>query len=391
MAARPPITIAIRIAVLLLVAQLGHGPFSAHASVGEGASTQPEGLSTFELWSQVFPEVQTTDRDVAALIQDATDGTLDDLSLLHAGLIASQVTDRATIDDYESALDRWCDQLQQSGTMTGDARHKAAVLLEAMHRDLLGGEYDKYATELTSVFEQGHYNCVSATLLFYHLAQRFDLSVTLVERPGHAWCIVRDDTVITEVETTCAAWFRVSDNVAAREALIRSTTGLSHGGSTSRQSITPVQLIATIYYNRGVQQLEQGNYPAAMRANMIAATLDRESKTIYSNLLATVNNWSLALSQRGEYDEALDLLARGLVIEPTHASFLQNDLHIHQTWMQTLWRARHDHESTEGLERTLEVLRRAEDRHPGRADLARARQRLLSYTTQQQLRNGSHP
>ena len=64
-------------------------------------------------------------------------------------------------------------------------------------------------TELADALEQGRFNCVSATVLFNCLAERFGLHVCGLETPGHALSrlILPDGRL--DVETTCPRWFQL--------------------------------------------------------------------------------------------------------------------------------------------------------------------------------------
>ena len=61
-------------------------------------------------------------------------------------------------------------------------------------------------------------------------------------------------------------------------------------------------------YNRGLDDLEAGRYAEALAANRAALELDPHNATARANLLATVNNWSLAEFKAGDAAAALRLL-----------------------------------------------------------------------------------
>ena len=88
-----------------------------------------------------------------------------------------------------------------------------------------------------------------------------------------------------------------------------------------------------IYYNRGVDAVYHGRYAEAVAANRKALLLDPNNATARGNLLAAVNNWSLALADAGRFNEAQRLLAAGRRYAPDHLPFVHNATHIQR--MQT--------------------------------------------------------
>ncbi len=79
-----------------------------------------------------------------------------------------------------------------------------------------------------------------------------------------------------------------------------------------------------IYYNRGVEAVYHGCYAEAVSANCKALLLDSANATARGNLLATVNNWALALAEAGRFTEAEQLLAAGHRFAPEHLPFVHN-------------------------------------------------------------------
>jgi len=112
-----------------------------------------------------------------------------------------------------------------------------------------------------------------------------------------------------------------------------------------------VQLLGKIYYNDGVALLEAGQFAEAVRALRISHQFDAGDRAARDNLLAGLNNWSLAEEDAGRLPLAAELVERGLRLEPTYAPLLANDLHIHQKWALELCDAGRYEEALELLER----------------------------------------
>jgi tetratricopeptide (TPR) repeat protein len=135
------------------------------------------------------------------------------------------------------------------------------------------------------------------------------------------------------VQTTCRAWFAAEDQ-GLREQLLRSTLGETAGTAAALPAVgrrlSRVGLLAVVYYNRGVDQLEAGRFAEAAAANRTAVRLDAANAAARANLLATMNNWSLELGRRGDLAEAVRLLEEGLAVAPDYVLFHENLVALHQ-------------------------------------------------------------
>ena len=94
----------------------------------------------------------------------------------------------------------------------GSEWRKGYILLQAMHRHFfVGGDsnsntskgYDFDQSQLSEIFESKKFNCISSSLLYIILARKFDLKVSGVLLPSHAFVQIElKDGKILEVETT---------------------------------------------------------------------------------------------------------------------------------------------------------------------------------------------
>jgi len=292
-----------------------------------------------------------------ALFADAADGRWDEHSLLRAALVASGTLDDEALGRYETQVDRLAAELEQSGRMTGPPRSKAQALLEFMHASVLAAGYQLDSTDLRLALDEGRFNCVSASVLFNCLAGRFGLCARGLEIPGHAMSrlILPDGTL--DVETTCPGWFRLMDDPEKQAELVATTIGLrpAEGGSpVERREVSDVELVGTIYYNRGVDLLAQKQFAEAVASNAKALRLDPLSTTARGNLLATINNWAIDLDSQGRHAEAVDLLRQGLALDPHYETFKVNYVHVHSQWVEELCSWRHYREALDLIGRAAE-------------------------------------
>ena len=311
------------------------------------------------------------------LLQDAKDGKWDNVSLFRATLVAEGVRDARKIREYEAKLDNVLVAVNAKLGSNPSPEALTREVFEAIHRQLLTNTYDINCTELTRTLETGHFNCVSATILFNCVAEKAGLDVSALEMPGHALSRVKIGNVSMDLETTCPNWFTLQDDKARRAATARriapsvatANPGLAGTQDTTNESykklreITPVQLVATIYYNQGVDFLAEEKFAEAIVANLKALQLDPASETAWGNLLASINNWSIKLvGENKRYDLAARLLDQGVYLDPTYDKFRENQLHIYHHWISAL-----DREGrTADAKKVFEI---ADQRLPNDADL----------------------
>ncbi len=273
------------------------------------------------------------------LFADAADGRWDEHSILAAALIASGVDDREHLDDYVARVAALITELRQSAELNGTERQQAQAVLEFLHRRILHGGYQIDCTDLRIALDEGRFNCVSASVLFHCVAEQVGLQVHGLEVPGHAMSrLVLGDGVL-DVETTCPTWFRLLGDPQKQAAVVAKTLGDSAAGSgkpAERRVVSAVELVATIYYNRGVDLLGQRQYAQAVSANAKALRLDPFNSTAEGNLLASLNNWAIAMGSAGRYPEAVRLLELGLALDATYPTFRTNYVHVYHQWIAEL-------------------------------------------------------
>ncbi len=255
---------------------------------------------------------------------DGADGRWDDHWLLTAALVASGVSDRDRLAQYEARFDRWAVELSREGR-AGDPRRQARRILDFLHARILQGGYRLDATDLREALDEGRFNCTSASVLFNCLAQRLGMAVCGLELPGHAMSRVVFAQGSLDVETTSPASLKP-----------QAASGSPAGGRAAPREVTDVQFVAMIYYNRGVDLLARRRFAEALASNAKALRLDPSNATARGNLFATLNNWAVALAKDGRYAEAAGLLRRGLLLDPGGEPLAANYVRVHRQWVDAL-------------------------------------------------------
>ncbi len=327
----------------------------------------------------------------SALLRDAQDGKWDQFDLFQAAMAVEGIRDANLIRAYENRLDAVLAKVGVSVTQETLTRE----VFETLHRDLLTKPYDIDCTELGKVFETGHFNCVSATVLFNILAEKAGLDVCALEMPGHALSRVKlqnthGGVTAMNLETTCPDWFTLQGEVARTQATLQrvapvtATVAKPIGGKIVEslntaaveaavelndvpkqlREITPVQLVATIYYNQGVDFHAEERYAEAALANVKALHLDPNSETAWGNLMAALNNWAIKIvTETKRYDLAATLLDQGVYLDPNYDKFKANQLHVYYHWIHELAREGRSDDARK-------VFALADQRLPGDKDLA---------------------
>lgn len=251
------------------------------------------------------------------LLADAADGRLDHFSFFGAALLASGVADAETAATCRTRFARMRDSIAKVLTAEMSVRDRANEIFGRMHQQLLTGQYRTACTEPHRTLDDGHYNCVTATILYRCLCAEFGVPVKTIAETGHVYCRLEGDVPVT-IQTTTPDGFPASDP--------------SNGG----REITDVQLLAKIYYNRGVGLLEEKQFRRALDLLQIGYRLDPQDQVAWRNILACINNWALSECDSGRFQEAAELLVCGMEMAPDYRPFLDNELYVYHRWVSRL-------------------------------------------------------
>ena len=308
------------ISLSFIAASASAQSFDARFDFGQASATKPQANDGVDL----------------RLLADADrDGRFDGIDLLEAALVAGGTTDAQRRAAYRQQFNGIVDELRLSGRVVGTELDQARAVHEFLHARLLTGGFRDAATTVEGALDQGRFNCISSVILFRLAAEKFGLRVHGVEVPGHAYAVVETAAGATVVQTTCPAWFAVLGNDDQRRTMLQQTLGERAATDADRapaagRRLSDVGLAAIVFYNRGLDHLEAGRYAEALAANRAALQLDARNETARANLLATLNNWSLAEFRNGEAEAALRLLEQGLAVAPDYELFHENRIAVYQ-------------------------------------------------------------
>lgn len=243
---------------------------------------------------------------------DLADGRLDEHSLLDAALVAAGA-DQLQRSDCRQVVAEQIHVWHAAGLDSLPTQARAEMLFDLMHKELLCNGYRSEESSVADAILSGRFNCVSATLLWQHLAAEFDIKTAARQLPGHMQSVLIAADGPQLLETTCPQWFSQP----------RSSTEAEQDIEQARQ-LSDAELIACVYYNRGLTLMAEGQFPAALAATYAAHRLDPENSDARGNLLAILNNWSLRLAEQGQQARAIAILETGRELAPEHESFAVN-------------------------------------------------------------------
>ena len=315
--------------------------------------------------------------DEAALLRDAEDGRWDEIDLFDAALIAEGLTTRERRAPQREKFERFAAELATLTERETDPLARTKIVYEYLHDVVLTEKYNLNCSSLVASLETGVFNCVSATALFNCFAARSGLEVAALETTGHAKSRVKFADSFLDLETTCSSWERLPDKTRpysrprsnASEgvgATLRnvsferretdadagtttfdaetSTPDAPLGYSYTRtrkpmREIGDVELVATIYYNVGVDFYQKERFEEAIVAYVKAARLAPNNQTILGNLKATINNWAIQIAMKDkDFERAILVAEQGLLLDPNFPEYKMNlPIFFHQ-WVDHLAR-----------------------------------------------------
>ncbi len=156
--------------VVLLASQVGA---TEQAASSQGPASDAATLAVTPGCHEVLsPRLSDLER---RLFDKIHDGHFGRFSLLQAGLIAGGVDGDDELRRYCRRFDTFVESLRRSGKVRGTPRERAQAVFAFLHQSILRGGYNLQASDLRQTFDHGRFNCVTASILFNCLAERFEL------------------------------------------------------------------------------------------------------------------------------------------------------------------------------------------------------------------------
>ncbi len=222
------------------------------------------------------------------LLSDTSDGLLNSFTLLDAGLIASGATTPVSLSQNR----RRFKYLQQHALLSIPyllhTEHRAAEIFYYLHRQILR-QFETRPVTLLDLWTRGHYNCITASYLYFIFARRYDLPVAVVETPMHAYIRLNTHPSLVIELTLPKRGFGFSqtrDDVLSNllnaglitpyDLSISGIDALFKAYRERQRILTPVQILAVFFYNRALAAYEHRDMPYAFQYALAAHLIHPE-------------------------------------------------------------------------------------------------------------------
>jgi tetratricopeptide (TPR) repeat protein len=220
-------------------------------------------------------------------------------------------------------------------------------------------------TTLTAIFDEGKFNCVSSTALYYLVGSRLGLKLKLISIPGapfqagHASLDLIDGGKKLQVEPTNPDGFDWQTKIKRPGVVV---WGLVPDRKDGRE-VDPLGLAATIYSNRGVDSDKSDSPKRLESARMYAAalSLDPLTPTATHNLLSLFTNWGPQLAKEDRFEDAIRVLALGRSLAPQCRDLDHNLEAVWSKFITATFAAGKDQEALAQLRRAAEMLPKERD------------------------------
>lgn len=236
------------------------------------------------------------------------------LTLLEAATAADPLVTAEDRKRFGVMARRRLAEAQAGGNIAGDPLQTARGAFAFLHGRILVGRFEPTCARVHVTLADGTFNCLTATYWYLALCRASGLTAAAVAAPNHVAVRLWIDGDAWDVETTDPEW----------------NPRLSRPGDPAVRELSDNELLARVHYNLGIEFAEADRFEFALMATRRSCQLDPAHLDARANLLATINNWSLTLAERGEYDRAEAILREGLAIEPTSAALRRSDAYLRQ-------------------------------------------------------------
>jgi hypothetical protein len=249
--------------------------------------------------------------------------------VLEAMLFASGSEDPARHGKYREQYERLVAAAKDAIAGKKTDSERGEKLLQFLHGGAMRKGYDLDITTLTAIFDEGKFNCVSSSALYYLVGSRLGLKLTLISIPGgpvlsgHASLDLIDGGRRLQVEPTNPDGFDWQAKLKRPGVVVLGYVPDRKAG----REVDPLGLAATIYSNRGVA-LDRSKPPRRLEAaRMYAAALalDPLTPTASHNLKSLFTNWGPGLAEDKRFEDGIRVQSLGRSLAPQDRD-LQNNL-----------------------------------------------------------------
>ena len=253
------------------------------------------------------------------------DNTTDILS----ALIASDVEPQ-NYSFYASEIQRWKKEIEESlpGNYT---QHQVAQFIGYYLHDKVYTAYRLSATTLKEVFETGHFNCLSGTILMNIMLRAFGIEAKAIVLPTHVYTFATLDDRPVEIENTIREGLAISTDKSTQDQFNR-LTGFNYKNPNQKKVVINwTETVGLLYSNRAFFNAKNKDYVQAFQNMIKAQVFLANTPSEQRNLTAGYLNYSYYTYRKKqaplqEYLKTLSILEEGIERFPQHKDLKGNYL-----------------------------------------------------------------
>lgn len=182
------------------------------------------------------------------------------------------------LKQIKERIRRTADKLEAEGIRKKPVKKQIRIIYNQVQADFLTKYDDKVF--FNDIFKTGHFNCVTATALYAWYLKYFGIDFQIKETPVHVYIIADPNNMKILMESTMPSKGVVvfddkvkrnyvkylDDNkiISHQEFLDKSTDELFNEFYLKDKAITPTQLAALQYYNKGIFAFNDSKYAGAV-------------------------------------------------------------------------------------------------------------------------------
>lgn len=233
------------------------------------------------------------------VFQSMRSGDTNHIQLLMA---ASGSSDSALSEKATQSLESIIDDLDSAKLRRKRPKKQIKKIFESVHDRLL--KKYRYENQFCEIFEDGDFNCLSATAVYSYMLTRLGIENLLIESPSHVYVIayIEDEQWVMEsTDPSNQGYFELTDKAREKqldqlvEQKIITVEERNSPGLDSilqelypNRAITATELVSYQYTNQALYDLEVLNYESAVQNALKACAIHRgEHQKITLNQMIT--------------------------------------------------------------------------------------------------------
>ncbi|QSE98379.1 tetratricopeptide repeat protein [Fulvivirga lutea] len=243
----------------------------------------------------------------------------------------------ATSQSYKVAkksIESFLNELSTNKALGKKPEKKIKFIYEEVHDHF----FDQYLAEnhFADIFENGKYNCVSATALYGIFFEQLNIPYTVKERPTHVYLVAYPAAEQVLVETTDPQFGFVNYSDNSKQELVNQLAKAKLISSSEMRTQTTEELFRKYYLSDedinltnliGIQYMNDAIY-RIMNEDVLGAFQQAEKAWLFYPSDKTINFWLASIIQYLVDHEYEDIVSADLLVRLGRAGKLDQDLII---------------------------------------------------------------